>query len=369
MQSFARKDNLKAHIAIHDTSRSLFRCVYKQCGKVYSSKVSFKAHVALHDVEEGSLECSICHKLYDNSQSLAQHIRVHAGSYKGKGIMEKKFKCQFCDKRFYASKDRERHLLTHTKEKNFECGICSMKFSRTDHLKRHRIKIHPDGQSKPSKSSRRQSKSEKEELAELSATEITRSIQQILAENNLPMDGPPVGALNPGTDLGVGSAQMTHMLNSDLHHRALLPSEQRPGPNTYLNISSNSGSHTSKHQVSSNWQHPAGDCNSMRYVVSGDTMAQADNGVAKYYITGDAVATYLLSSEASQTGAVNMDSIQRQSSLMMDSSHALPSDSLSNDFTPDGMKVLTGLTPIFLNSDGTTTDTDLIPMVYQSNPQ
>ncbi|XP_067936469.1 PR domain zinc finger protein 5-like [Watersipora subatra] len=373
-KSFARKDNLKAHVIIHDGDRQLFHCEQKQCGKVYSSKVSFKAHVALHKVEEGSLECYICHRLYDNSQSLSLHIKVHAGSYKTKGLMEKKYKCSTCDKRFFASKDRDRHMLTHTKEKNFECSICLMKFSRSDHLKRHKVKVHPNGQKKALKSTRVGLKREKEDLSELSATEFTRSIQQILAETNLPMEGTAVTSLSSAAELVPSAAsQMAPISNNNLCHRPIQP-DPRTQANNFLHILPTSSSQTNK-QTIPNWQPQGTDAGNMRYVFSGDSVAQPENGMARYYITGDTIrmpsegqVTFLLPSETSQANSTNIDPLPRQSSLMMESSQTLPSDSLSNDFTADGMKVLSGLTPIFLNPDGTTTDTDLIPIVYQANP-
>lgn len=372
---------------VHDSSRQLFHCDYDHCKKVYSSKVSFNVHIALHKVEDGSLECAMCHKLYDNPQSLTLHIKVHSGSYTSKGLMEKKFKCSSCDKRFFASKDRDRHMLTHTKEKNFECNICFMKFSRSDHLKRHLLKIHPNGQKTVKQPRRKTMKAD--QLPDLTASELTRSIQQLLAETNMTMDGSAVVPLTTNGELAA-AVQLTPMVSGSTGHRQINQSDPlnfttgsvsnlRSGINSFLNnIQSNSSSQgTAGKQHSSTWQSSTSGEGAMRYVISTDALASGDgNTLSRYYITGETVRSppsdgpmtaYLLPTDTSQNTTVNIDSIPRHSSLMMDSNHALPSDSLSNDFTADGMKVLTGLTPIFLNPDGTATDNDLIPIVYQSN--
>lgn len=346
-------------------------------------------HTALHKVEEeGSLECSLCHKLFDSSVTVTQHIKVHAGSYKSRGIMEKKYKCTTCEKRFFALKDRDRHLLTHTKEKNFECNICFMKFARSDHLKRHHVKIHPDGQRTVKSSRGRNSKTE--QLSELTASEFTRSIQQLLVETNLMEGSSSSLPLANAPDLGSSSTtvQITPLLNTRTsgHNDPVgftpvqsLAQGQRNSINSFLNniaTSSSNLSSSQKPQVS--WQHGTVDSSS-RYVISGDPMTpQGDGTLPRYYLTGDSirlpiqpdntVTTYLLPQDTNAAStSVNLDSLNRHSSMMMDSSQALPSDSLSNDYTADGLKVLAGLTPIFLNSDGTTNDTDLIPIVYQTN--
>ena len=349
----------------------MYKCDYNDCVKQYSSKSSFRIHVAIHQVEQGSLQCPLCHQLYENSDTLMHHIKVHANSQKIKANSEKKFQCTVCDKKFFNAKDRDRHVLTHTKEKKFECKICSMKFARADHLKRHHVKIHENGDGKPARprgKARGGSAARTKELPDLSATELTKSIQQLIAETNLTMDN----TVLPNTaDL---TSSSNHM------HMAPIPNAIQATPsNQRINYSIQTHTQSQSNLIKvpssgSSWQSvPVSDSGQQRFVLSNDTTGTADPNAAmpRYYITNDnqGTTTILLPADNSTGQHMNLDTLHRTSASLynVDSSNALPSDGLSNDFTSDGMKVLGGLTPIFLNPDGSTTDNDLIPIVYHQH--
>lgn len=356
----------------------MYKCEFNNCEKQYSAKSSYKIHIAFHQVEEGSLQCSLCLQLYESSETLLHHIKVHANSQKIKAISEKKFQCSICDKKFFAGKDRDRHVLTHTKEKKFECKICSMKFARSDHLKRHHVKIHENDNGRPARprGRARGSAARTNELPDLSATELTKSIQQLIAETNLTMDN--TASLQNSSDL-TSTANPMHIAPI-LTAKSLSQAEpitiQATSNNQRINFNLQTATQQQSNLIkipstSSSWQTiPVSDSGQHRYVLSNDTTSTADPNVTmpRYYITNDnqGTTTLLLPAENPSSQPINLDSLQRTSGGLynVDSNHALPSDSLSNDFTSDGMKVLSGLTPIFLNPDGSTTDNDFIPIVY-----
>lgn len=351
----------------------MYKCDFEACSKQYSSKSSYRIHIALHKVEGGSLQCALCHKIYDNPENLTHHIKVHANSQKIKDITEKKFECNTCDKKFFVAKDRDRHLLTHTKEKRFECQICQMRFARSDHLKRHHIKVHKDGADKSVRSRRKpqvNTLTRTKELPDLSASELTKSIQQLIAETNMSMDN---AALQGHTDMNVGNNGMhisTTLSGRSLTETITLQASGSGQRNNYTLQNTHNNVIKIPPPSSTSWHSITAD-NNQRYVLSSDNNVTADNqSLPRYYtITSDgqgATTTFLLPADNSQPQPLSLESLQRPAHNIytVDSSHTLPSDGLSNDFTSDGMKVLSGLTPIFLNPDGSTTDNDFIPIVY-----
>ena len=50
---------------------------------------------------------------------------------------EKKFKCQFCWKKFITAWKKDRHELIHTGEKPFKCQYCEKRFSQSAHKAGH----------------------------------------------------------------------------------------------------------------------------------------------------------------------------------------------------------------------------------------
>ncbi|EUB60312.1 Myoneurin [Echinococcus granulosus] len=72
-------------------------------------------------------QCSLCLRVFANSASLKQHMRLHRG--------EKPFKCRFCDKTSATMCNILTHERTHTRERPYKCTLCSADFSSSSNLK------------------------------------------------------------------------------------------------------------------------------------------------------------------------------------------------------------------------------------------
>lgn len=380
-QGFARKDNLQAHLIVHDNNRQLYRCTYEQCLKEYNSKASYRVHVAIHQAKEGTKECPLCKQVYDGEDSLIRHIKVHAGSQQIKGIMEKKHKCSVCDKRFFASKDCQRHMLTHTKEKHFECHLCQMKFGRSDHLKRHMQKIHPNGEKEARSKSRVSKKSE--QLSDLTAADLTKSIQQLLSDSNLNIDAAGGGLTLSSADFGSASSiQLTPFGTSSgtlssqkggqsSHDVMSLQSQSNGIQSSPLTnkiqisplLSNGSGadsngyssSFTKVGSANAQWQPMLYTDSSQKYLITSDTPVRANSCPSTMILIPDG-----------QPPLQSVDQAQRTSTANLLDSGVL-SEPLCTDYGADSLKVLNTFTPLYLNADGSATEGDFLPVVYQQN--
>ena len=87
-----------------------FKCGYKGCGRIYTSKQNLRKHLASH---------------IGGSQ-----FRCYSGDCDG-------------TVRYYDSQALARHIHTkHLVERPFECNICNQRFRRRAHLQRHQQQIH-----------------------------------------------------------------------------------------------------------------------------------------------------------------------------------------------------------------------------------
>ena len=74
--------------------------------------------------------CQYCEKSFTQSGSRNQHERTHSG--------EKPYKCQYCEQSFSYSGTRDRHERTHTGEKSYPCQYCEKSFRRSDIRDQHK---------------------------------------------------------------------------------------------------------------------------------------------------------------------------------------------------------------------------------------
>uniref|UniRef100_A0A8C4Q3D0 C2H2-type domain-containing protein n=1 Tax=Eptatretus burgeri TaxID=7764 RepID=A0A8C4Q3D0_EPTBU len=82
---------------------------------------------------EKPYKCKFCNKSFSKLSLLKYHTHVHTG--------EKPHKCTVCNKTFTQSGHLQSHRRIHTGERPFKCTICNKSFSESSHLTSH-IRIH-----------------------------------------------------------------------------------------------------------------------------------------------------------------------------------------------------------------------------------
>ncbi len=126
---FKRLDSFKQHLIIHGNGQPV-SC--KFCGQTFAWKSTLRRHLdRFHNGNStSSFLCEVCDRSFKTSTHRKTHIeRDH--------MKIRKYKCEFCDKGFYAQHDLGTHLRVHTGERPYGCDHCPKKFIHSSHKLRH----------------------------------------------------------------------------------------------------------------------------------------------------------------------------------------------------------------------------------------
>lgn len=78
-------------------------------------------------------KCEVCEKRFIGRSNLVDHLRHHANV--------KPYQCEYCDKAFVQKGSLVCHMRTHTQERPFACDVCGKKFSQASSRQIH-MRIH-----------------------------------------------------------------------------------------------------------------------------------------------------------------------------------------------------------------------------------
>lgn len=133
-QVFPNKDDLKKHKDTHPPR--VWNCTY--CSKTFSNKCSREQHERIHTNVKPFI-CEYCGKSFRVNQMLRNHLYTH-------DVLEKKFDCKLCNKRFSSKSGWNAHQISHSNEAKFLCDLCGKSFRHEGNLRLHK-RNHQDPQS------------------------------------------------------------------------------------------------------------------------------------------------------------------------------------------------------------------------------
>jgi len=137
-ESLPAADLLKQRLSresVPESSSSLPSCSYTSLEPIRSSSLDQpitdpkSPYTGDHSSEDDDLS------RFTPRNSLRE-IEEH-GQYDSSRDKERKFKCQYCVKRFVRKEEKLRHERSHTNDRKYKCRICNLRFLRADHRKGH----------------------------------------------------------------------------------------------------------------------------------------------------------------------------------------------------------------------------------------
>ncbi|XP_012262077.2 uncharacterized protein LOC105689562 [Athalia rosae] len=129
-KKFAFKQKLTFHLkSVHTTLRA-YLC--EDCGADFKNPASLRHHrIRKHQPVGNKRECSVCHKMVP-FYSLSKHMHTHKAYT---------IQCPHCDKMFKNSSTLKQHVRIHEDQRQYRCDICGVGFNRRDGLRLH-MRVH-----------------------------------------------------------------------------------------------------------------------------------------------------------------------------------------------------------------------------------
>lgn len=128
-KSFSRSTLLYRHEKIH-TDPKIPRHHCEECDRIYLNIIDYEKHIQIH-TKNRRFECNYCEKRFAFKQGLERHQTIHDNEAQPHA-------CMYCELRFPSSARLQRHLSNeHAGKRPFPCSKCSKRFMLSHHLYRH----------------------------------------------------------------------------------------------------------------------------------------------------------------------------------------------------------------------------------------
>lgn len=140
-------ETISSHVKQH-FQKSQIAC--QLCGEILNDKHNLEIHLQDYSLMKPKrkpkrkpgtaitiedLTCSICKKVYKNTNSLRDHMKLHNINRK------RDYTCDRCGKMFYNKGTLTSHIMTHDKIRPHICRICNRSFLFPNMLRRH-VEMH-----------------------------------------------------------------------------------------------------------------------------------------------------------------------------------------------------------------------------------
>jgi KRAB domain-containing zinc finger protein len=119
-----------------DGRRPVFAC---GCGKTFSNYASRRYHIKMVHLDEKKYRCEYCAKRFFTPSTLKTHMAVHLNAEEGRP-----YKCDLCEQRFVARYKLKAHIENVHLCKTVVCIVCQQQFRSQNQLRMHMRCEHND---------------------------------------------------------------------------------------------------------------------------------------------------------------------------------------------------------------------------------
>lgn len=129
-KKFSMKQKLSFHVkSVHTTLRA-YLC--EDCGADFKNPASLRHHrIRKHQLVGNKRECPVCRKVVP-FYGLSKHMHTHKAY---------SIQCPHCDKMFKNTSTLKQHVRIHEDQRQYRCDTCGVGFNRRDGLRLH-MKVH-----------------------------------------------------------------------------------------------------------------------------------------------------------------------------------------------------------------------------------